>query len=527
MKVLVADPLHEQGVQLLKTVAEVDERFGLSEEELVECIGEYEALVVRSGVKVTRRILEAADKLKVVARAGVGVDNIDLNAASERGVIVVNSPAGNTIAATEHTFALLMALARKVPQAHHSLQQGKWERGKFKGVELYKKTLGLVGLGRIGRGVAKRAQGFLMNVMACDPYVDEEYAAEAGVKLVETVEELFAEADFVSLHVPATEKTRGMVNRELLAKAKPGLRLVNCARGPLVDLDALYEALKSGKLAGAALDVFPSEPPDFSHPIFKLEQVVVTPHLGASTEEAQCNVAVDVCQQVVDVLKGLPATSAVNLPAVAPEVLAFAKPYLLVAEKMGRLSTALLSGRIKQVEVACTDELFDKVGTIVARSFLKGLLEPILSTSVNYVNAPLIAKARGIEVVEKKTGEAVNYPNEIRTTVFDETGEETEVLGTVFGANDARIVELNHLRVDVVPEGYKLILPHEDQPGMIGQVGTLLGQHDINIAGMQVGRNTPRGNAVMVLSVDDPVPQEVMQRILEVPGIKGCVLVEL
>jgi len=527
MKVLVADPLDAAGVELLEQAAQVDVKPGLSEAELVEIIGEYDGLIVRSGVKVTRPIIEAADNLKIIGRGGVGVDNIDVPAATEKGIIVVNSPAGNTIAATEHSFALILAMARKIPMAYMSMKEGKWERGKFKGVELYKKTLGLVGLGRIGMGMARRAQEFVMKVVAYDPFVDADYAAEAGIGLVDTPEELFEMSDFVSLHAPATDKTKGMVNTALLSYARPNLRLVNCARGALVDLDDLNQALEEGKLAAAALDVYPGEPPDFNHPIFASDKVIVTPHLGASTEEAQLNVALDVCQQTVDVFQGLPATSAVNLPAVDPQVLAFARPYLLLAEKMGRMAVALASFRINRVEVACTAELADQAMSIVARSFIKGLLEPILTTSVNFVNAPTVARARGIEVDEKKVAESVDYPDEIRVLVQGEDGCDVTLLGTVFGADDPRIVAINNLRVDVIPEGYKLLLPHEDRPGMIGQVGSLLGERDINIAGMQVGREKPRGQALMVLSVDSLVPEPVMAEIVKIAGIKGCVQVQL
>jgi len=524
MRVLVSDPIAEEGIEVLRREFEVDVRTGISKEELVRIIPEYDALVVRSETKVTPEVIEAGSALKVIGRAGVGVDNIAVDAATRRGIIVVNSPEGNTIAAAEHTMALLLAMSRNIPQAVASLRAGEWKRSKFVGVEVYGKVLGIIGLGKIGREVARRARGFAMEVIANDPFITAEQAERLGVSLVE-LDELLRRSDYVSIHVPITKDTRRLLSAERLAVMKPGARIVNCARGGIIDEEALLDAVREGRIAGAALDVFEKEPPDPDDPILKCEQIVVTPHLGASTREAQIGVAVDVAEQIVDVLNGRPARSAVNMPYVSREVLAVIEPFLPLAERMGRFLAQLVDGRVGMVDAVYRGDLADTEVSPLTRAALKGLLEPVLSEAVTYVNAPLIAEGRGIRVTESKTPISEEYTNLIEMTVQSDVASHT-VSGTIFGKRDMRIVEVDGYRVDVEPAGYALISQHTDRPGIIGRVGTALGQAGINIAGMHVGRKERGQQAVMILNVDDYVPPDLVRHIATLEGVHNARLVE-
>ncbi|MBP2645076.1 MAG: D-3-phosphoglycerate dehydrogenase [Firmicutes bacterium] len=509
MKILVADNVSEQGVAILRKEHDVDVKLKLSQEELIKIIPEYDALVVRSETKVRKPIIDVADKLKVIGRAGVGVDNIDVEAATQKGIIVLNAPEGNTIAATEHTVAMMLALARNIPDAHKSLKEGKWLRSQFMGVEMRGKTLGILGLGRIGSGVAKRALAMEMKVIGYDPYITEERANSMDIELAE-LEEVLTKADFLTFHLPLTPDTKYLLNKESFKKLKPGVRIVNCARGGVIDEAALAQAIEEGIVAGAAIDVFEKEPADPENPLFKLDKVVVTPHLGASTEEAQVGVAVDVAYGILVALRGEPVTTAVNIAAVPTSVMQVIKPYFTLAERMGCLAVHLADDRINGVTVEYNGEI-SEVDT------------KMLTTAV-YVNAPAMAKARGVKTKEIKSKESAHFVNLITVRLHTAKGE-TTVSGTLFGKEDGRIVMLNGYRVDANPKGCILISPHMDKPGIIGQVGSVLGEHKINIDRMQVGHAAQAGTNIMVMGVGAEIPAAAMDKIKAIDGILGAKLV--
>ncbi len=525
-KVLVSDPVSEKGLAALYNAPfiQVDLKTKLTEDELCEIIGEYDALVVRSETKVTRRIMEHASRMKIIGRAGVGVDNIDTVAATECGIIVVNAPEGNTIAATEQTMALMYALARHLPQAVQSLKSGEWARSKFVGIELRHKTLGIIGLGKIGTEVAKRARAMEMNILAYDPYVSAERAKTLGVEMV-NINYIYTNSDFITVHMPMTKETRNLISTQQFAMMKDGVRIINCARGGIVDEVALYEALKTGKVGGAALDVFEKEPTT-SSPLFELENVVVTPHLGASTKEAQINVAIDVAEEILRCLRGEPVQNAVNIPAVKAEVFEVMGPYLDLAEKLGKFAGQMIVGQMEKVEIKYNGKFTEYDTRPITTTLLKGLLKPILQDSVNYVNAAVVAKSRGIEVVESKSAEAEDYTN-LLTVVIKSDKSQIAVAGTLFRKNQPRIVKVDDFTVDAVPEGHMLVVPHRDRPRIIGQVGTLIGEHDINIAGMQLGRKDIGGEAIMLLAVDAPVPQDTVNQIAKLEGVNDVRYVSL
>lgn len=525
MKILVADPVSEQGVSLLQKEFNVDIKLRLTPEALISVIGEYDALVVRSETKVTAAVIAAADRLKVIGRAGVGVDNIDVEAATKKGIIVLNAPEGNTMAATEHTIAMMLSLARNIPQAHASMKAGKWERSKFMGVEMRGKTLGVFGLGRIGAGVAKRAVAMEMNVMAYDPYISDHQAKTLGVELAE-IDDILAAADFVTLHLPLTAETRNLFNADRLSKMKAGARLVNCARGGLIDETALSEALKSGKIAGAAIDVFGKEPVEANNPLLTSDNVVLTPHLGASTAEAQVGVAVDVAVGIIAALKGEPVATAVNMAPIPKHVLDIIRPYLALAEKMGCLAVHLAEGRISRLQVEYNGEISEIDAKMLTTAVVKGVLNPILQEHVNFVNAPGIAKMRGLKVTEIRSKDAAHFANLITVRAATDKGE-TMVAGTLFGKEEGRIVIIDGYRVDVEPKGWLLIGPHIDKPGIIGKVGTALGDNNINIVSMQVGRTATPGSSIMVMTVEQDIPTPVMLKIKAVDGILDAKLVNL
>ena len=523
-KVLVSDKLAQEGIDILKQAADVDVNTGLSEDELCGIIGDYDALVVRSGTQVTAKVLQAAKKLQIVGRAGVGVDNVDVPVATERGVIVVNSPGGNTIAAAEHTVAMLLALSRNIPQAYVSMRAKEWNRSKFTGNEVYKKTLGVLGLGKIGQEVAKRCRSFGMKVIAYDPFITED-AAGGGIELVD-FQDCIKRSDYLTLHLPKNKDTLGLIGDKEFEAMKDGVRIVNVARGGIIDDNALISAVKSGKCAGAAIDVFEKEPPDFSNEIFDLPNVITTPHLGASTEEAQTNVAVDVAEQIVDVFQGRSARSAVNMPALSPEVLAAVQPYLPLAQRIAALAVGMMDDRCSKVEVKLLGELANMDSGPITRAVLAGVLSPMVAETVNLVNAPVIAKSRGIELVESRHADFYDYASLLSVAVTTEKGS-TQISGTLFEGREMRIVQMAGFPMDFVPEGVVLISEHSDEPGVIGSVGTLLGNEGINIAGMHVGRKSPRQRAVMILSVDADVPEEVMSKLVELPAINTVKQVHL
>ena len=524
MKVLVSDQISELGVAKLREKALVDVKTDLTPEELINIIPEYDALVVRSSTKVTRPVLEAGTNLKVVGRAGVGIDNIDVEAATERGIIVINAPEGNTISAAEHAIAMMTSLARNIPAASCSMKAGEWKRNKFMGVELYKKTLGVVGIGRIGSEVIKRAKAMEMDILAYDPYISAERAEKLGVTLT-SLEEIYRKADFITLHTPLTKATKHMISSKELAIMKDGVRLINCARGGLIDEMALYDAVKSGKVAGAALDVFEEEPVT-CNPICELANVIVTPHLGASTEEAQVNVAVQVAEQVANALSGEPLTSAVNVPVIPSDTLADVKPFIPLMRTLGSFYTQVFNGQVEAVDILYSGEIANYPVAPLTTSFLIGLLSVILHETINYVNAPVIAKQRGIKVREVVSKTVDNFTNLI--TVSIKTSEGTRMIsGTLFNKDDIRIVQIGKYNIEVVPSRYMLVTTYIDMPGVIGRFGITLGENNINIAGMQVGRQSSGGEAVMGIQVDSPVPEEVLAKLQELDAILSIKFVKL
>lgn len=518
-KVLVSDPIDQAGIDILAQVAQVDVRTGLPPDQLKAIIGDYDALLIRSGTQVTAEIIEAADKLRIIGRAGVGVDNVDVPAATRRGVIVVNSPEGNTIAAAEQALALMLSLSRHVPQAHSSTMAGGWDRKTYVGNELYKKKLGVVGLGKIGSHVARVAQAMGMEVIAFDPYISAERAQQLQVRL-SALAPLFAEADYITLHLPRTPDTENLVNAELLATMKPTARLVNCARGGIVDEAALAEAVRTGVIAGAALDVYANEPLEAGSPLRSVsERLILTPHLGASTEEAQENVAIDVAEQIRDVLLGLPARSAVNIPGLTPEVMERLKPHLQLAETLGLLLSQLSGGAVQELEVRLQGEFASHPSQPLVVASLKGLLSTALGDSINYVNASLEAKGRGIRVLEVKDETSRDFAGGSLQLTSRGGAVTHSVTGAVFADGELRITTIDEFPVNVAPSRHMLFTRHRDMPGIIGHLGSVLGEHNVNIASMQVGRRIVRGDAVMVLSLDDPIPPSLLATIHAINGI--------
>ena len=518
-KVLVSDPIDQSGIDILSQVAQVDKQIGLSTDDLKKIIGEYDALMIRSGTQVSSEIIEKAENLRIIGRAGVGVDNVDVPCATKKGILVVNSPGGNTIAAAEHALAMLLALSRHIPQAHASMISGDWQRKKFVGNELYKKVLGVVGLGKIGSHVAKVANSMGMEVIAFDPFVSADRAQQMQVQLSE-IDDLFKKSDYVTLHLPRTPETENLVDFEMLSTMKSTARLVNCARGGIIDEFDLAKALNSGVIAGAALDVYANEPLDNDSPLRSVKAgLILTPHLGASTTEAQENVAVDVAEQIRDVLLGLPARSAVNIPGLSAEIMDSLKPHLQLAETLGLFASQLSRGQIQKIEVRLQGEFAKHPSQPLVIATLKGILTNALGDRINYVNASLEAKGRGIDVIEVKEDITPDFSGgALQLSTFGDSGSHS-VTGTVFVDGDLRITSIDEFPVNVSPSRYMLFTRHRDMPGIIGKLGSLLGEHNVNIASMQVGRRIVRGEAVMVLSVDDPIPDQLLGFILSIDGI--------
>ena len=523
MKILVTDGVSPKGIEILQKAGfETVIKDKLPAEELLEIIPDFDGLIVRSASKVTKEVIERAKKLKIVGRAGVGTDNIDINAATAHGIMVINSPGGNTIAATEHTMGMMMAMARNIAVANETMQHGEWNRKKYTGVELRGKTLGVIGLGRIGSGVATRALAFDMNVIGYDPYVNEERAHSLGIKVV-SLDELIKQSDFITVHMPLTPKTKGMLNKDNIAKMKNGVRLINCARGGIINEQDLADAVKSGHVAGAAIDVFESEPIDPNHPLIGLPGVTLTPHLGASTVEAQVGVSVDVAQGIVAALNGEPVSTAVNMAPVSPQTMKFIKPYLDLAERLGCTACSLADGPISEVTIKYNGEIADVDTKMITIAAIKGMLNPILESNVNYVNAPSLAKERNIKITEIKDKAVENFANLITISITS-SGKTETIQGTLFG-EEGRIVSINSYRVDVDPHARILICPHINRPGVIGTIGSLLGYANINISGMQVGKTKIAGTSMMVLTIDNEIPDTVMQQIINLDGIFDAKLV--
>jgi D-3-phosphoglycerate dehydrogenase len=526
-KILISDSLSKEAVDILEKEKDlkVDVNTKLTAEELKKVIKDYDGLLVRSSTKVTKDVIGAADKLKIVGRAGVGLDNVDVDAASKKGIIVVNTPGGNTISTAEHTFSMMLALSRSIPQADLSMKKGEWERKKFMGVELYGKTLGIVGLGRIGTEVAKRALSFGMRVVAFDPYLSFEKAKALGIESV-SMEELFKQADYITVHTPLTDETKHAISDKQFGMMKKGVRILNCARGGIVDEAALVKAIESGKVAGAALDVYEDEPPAKESKLLKLDKVIMTPHLGASTEEAQVNVAVDVANTVRDILLGRCIKNAVNMPCVDPEVFKVIEPYLKLSEKIGSIITQVVEGHVKKVKIRYVGDILKYELSPFTVSVMKGMLTPILQETVNFVNALVIAKERGISVVESKTAEIQDFASLIIVEVETDKAKSL-VAGTLFTKTDPKIVKINEFWVDSVPEGNMLFVFNKDVPGIIGEIGTIFGKNNINIASVSFGRDVKGGNAVSVWNVDSDVPKKVLDDIKSAKNIQGVKLAKL
>ncbi len=524
MKILVADGLAAEGLERLQPHAEIVVRQGLGPEDLRALIPDVDAIIVRSRTRVGDEALDRATRLRVIARAGVGTDNIDVDAATRRGILVLNTPESSTVSTAEHTMAMILGLARHLPTAHLATSQGAWQREHFTGIELSGKTLGVIGLGKIGGEVARRAAAFGMRVLAFDPYIAPDRAARLSAELVPW-EILLEQSDLLTLHVPLTQGTRHLIGAPELARMRPSVRIINCARGGLIDEEALLAALEEGKVAGAALDVFEAEPPGdnalLGHP-----RVIATPHLGASTEEAQRTTAVEIAEQVLAALAGRPVKGAVNVPALREEVWQRLHPYLELMRVLGAVARQLAEGQVLGLEFTYEGEVASEETAPLQASFLVGLLEAISEQSVNVVNAAVLARERGITLSEERREHSEDFSSLIRIRV-DTTREPLVVGGTLFGRRDPRITHLNDYRIDLVPASHILFVWNVDRPGMIGRVGTILGNHQVNIAGMQVGRVVPGGTAVMAFTVDSPVPAAAVREIAQVDGITAIKPIEV
>lgn len=524
MKVLIADSVSEEGIALLRSCAEVDIKTGLKPEELISIIGNYDALVVRSQTQVTAKVVEAGKKLLVIGRAGVGVDNIDVEAATRCGIVVVNSPSSNTISAAEHTIAMMLALTRHIPRANASLKAGEWRRNEFTGIEVRNKILGIIGLGNVGSEVAKRAKGLEMKLLGYDPFVSADLARNFGVEMV-PLERLLKEADFITLHIPLTNSTKGLIGERELAMMKPTARIINVARGGLVDDEAMVKAIEAGRLAGAAVDVFPTEPlPDSS--LYQNDRIIVTPHLGASTLEAQALVSEDVAEQIVDIFNGQPARYAVNAPFIPADTLSLLKPFIKAASIAGRLVSQLMDGQMKSLHIKYEGEIANYETNVLKAAAIGGLLSEISEERVNLVNANLVAARRGLTVTEQKNITCENYVNLI--TVELTTGAGSAAVATTVFQDQTHIVRVIDYWIDIFPsEGYFLLVDHLDRPGLLGAVGRVTGDANINISAMHVGRLKPRGHALMILTLDEPLPNEQRQKMLAIPDIYSVKLVKL
>jgi len=520
MKILVADPIAEEGIQSLRSYAQVDIKTRLEPGQLKAIIGDYDALIVRSQTQVGAEVIELGEKLKVIGRAGVGIDNIDVDAATRKGIVVVNAPTGNTVAAAEHTIALMLSLARNVPQANSRLKSGKWQREQMVGTELRNKTLGIIGIGNVGSEVAKRAQAFEMRVIAHDPFVSKDYAHNLKVDLV-SLDQLLREADFITLHVPLTAATESFIGSKELVKLKPTARIINCARGGLIDEKALVKAIENGKIAGAAFDVFDSEPVTDS-PLFKEDKIIVTPHLGASTIEAQTGIAKDIAEEVLAVLQGQFSKYAVNAPQIPPELV----PFMRLAATIGNLASQLMEGQISATHIKYSGGVSNYDCNPIKTALISGLLQQASEERINLVNVSFIAAQRGLKVSEEKEMACQNYSNLITLEVNSNVGA-TTISGTVRD-NESHIVQVDDFWMDIVPAGgYFLFCDHLDRPGLVGAIGNIAGKADINISSMHLSRLQPRGKALMILALDEPLGEEQLQEILALSGIYTAKAVKL
>ena len=526
MRILVCDGLEKTGVDKLRSASgvTVDEQPSITSGDLARIIGSYEALIVRSKTRVTDDLLERAANLRVVGRAGTGVDNIDVGAATQRGIVVMNAAAGNTVTTAEHTMAMLLALARQIPQAVSSTKTGRWEKNKFLGVELMGKTLGIIGLGRIGTAVAERARAFGMSVLAYDPYFTREAAHELGIEMI-ALDELIPRADFITLHTPLTDETRFLINAAAIDRMKPGVRLVNCARGGLIEERALADGIRSGKVAGAALDVFEEEPTPPDNPLLALEQVITTPHLGASTTEAQLGVATMIAEQVLDYLKHGTVRGAVNMPSVSAELLAAIGPYITLGEKIGLFQGQVFGHDLREVSIEYSGEVTEHDVKPITQAVLAGLLGPVIER-VNMVNATIVAEQRGIKISESLSRRARDFASMIRVRAVT-ADRESEVAGALFGRRDGRLVRINGFNLEAIPKGHMLLLFNRDQPGILGSIATFIGANDVNIGRLYLGRKKIGESALALIQIDQPMTDETLSGLASVPGVISVKQVKL
>jgi D-3-phosphoglycerate dehydrogenase / 2-oxoglutarate reductase len=523
IKVLVTDPLEQKGLQILKDAGfEVKETGKLTPEQLCEVIEKYDAVIVRSGTKITREVIEKSSRLKIIGRAGVGLDNIDVETATHAGIIVMNAPEGNTLSVAEHTMAMLMALARSIPAANQSLKSGRWEKKKYMGAEIYNKTLGVIGLGRIGRRVSEIAGSLGMKVLGYDPYIDKNEMENSGIKFI-NLPGLLKQSDIITLHIPFNDSTNHLIGEEAFAEMKDGVMIINCSRGGIVDENALYKYITSGKVKGAALDVFEKEPPSADNPLLNMEQVVVTPHLGASTKEAQVNVAQQLASQIVDSFTRKVVKNAVNMPSLDKNSMEKLKGYLSLGEKLGILLKQLTDNDIKEIGITYSGDIINYDLSLLKAHIIIGLLKN--KEKINSVNASLILKEKGIRIEEIRQETSVDFTNLV--TVEVKNSQTASVAGTIVREGEGRIVKINGFSVEAAPEGYLLICYNEDKPGIMGHIGNILGEKGVNIASMTLGRNRKGGQAITVLNLDQEIDKDVIKRIEEFPAIHSVKLVRI
>lgn len=527
MKILVVEKISDIGIDYLKENAEVDVKLGLSKDELHKIIVDYEGLIVRSSVFVDKEMMENAPNLKVIGRAGNGIDNIDVTEATKRGIIVINTPDANSVSAAEHTIGLMLSCARNIPEANSRIRCGDWRRSNLKGVELYKKTVGIIGMGRIGSIVASRLKGFQMRIIAYDPYASEEKFLKLGVERIDTLDEFLPQCDFLTIHTPKINETVGMIGLDELKKMKKTARIINCARGGIIDEEALKWALSEKIIAGAAIDVLKTEPKydlkegetqDYHNDLLEIENLIITPHIGASTIEAQDNAGISIAKEIVNVLKGDIVENAVNLPCILKDELELLKPYIALTEKMGKMYYQLSKSHVSRVEITYSGDVAGYKIRMLTLSYLRGLLSGISDSNINFVNAYYVAKDFGIDIIESTSNVCENYTSIIKVKLY--SGKQCYTFsGTVFGINDIRITEVTGYYIDVVPEKYLLLINNKDKPGYVGRIGTILGNADINIGTMKVGRNTKGDIALMAITVDDNIPEDILDSIKKIGGI--------
>lgn len=528
MKVLVTDKINESAGKIIEKAAEVDILPTMNEEELIKIIPQYDALMVRSQTKVTSKIIEAGKNLKIIGRAGVGVDNIDVEAATQKGIIVVNSPDGNTMAAAEHTIALMLAMARNIAPAAHSTKEGKWDRSKFTGCELYKKTLGIIGLGKIGSHVAEVALALGMKLVVFDPYTSKEIVEKMGGEYVQNLDNFWGKCDFITVHVPKTKETINLINKDSIAKMKKGVRLVNCARGGIINEQDLKDAIENGQVASAAIDVYENEPNITECPLIHCNgNIVLTPHLGASTQEAQLNVAIDVAEQIKEVLSGGSASSAVNIPSLRPDKLEPVKDYMLIAENSGELATQIADGMIKSIEITAQGDLAKLDIQPLEVAVLKGALSSKLE-GVNYVNAPVLAKKRGIDIISTRSNAKCNFAG-LLTIKLTTDKDVTTVAGALVAKDIPRIVKIDDYEASIRPQRHMLLVPHENKPSMIAKVARVIGENNINIGSMNVVQKNDKHEteSIMVINIDSEVSSDVVNEINKIDGVHGTRYVKL